>query len=139
MQWSAAPNAGFTDGAPWIMPPDHFKAINAAVELQDPDSILHYYKRLIRLRKERPVVAEGDIAFFCTERPELFAYRRTLGSEQIAVINNLTDETLEMGELPWTAAPVRVIGNYPGMELRNGHLVLRPYESVVLERSSAAV
>lgn len=85
------------------------------------------------------MVAEGDIAFFCAEWLELFAYRRTLGLEQIAVINNLTDEILEVDELLWTAAPVRMIGNYPGMELCNGHLVLRPYESVVLERSNTAV
>lgn len=84
-------------------------------------------------------MAEGDITFFCAERPELFAYRRTLGAEQIAVINNLAGQTLEVDELPWMEMPVRVIGNYPGMELCNGHLVLRPYESVVLERSSAAV
>ena len=81
MQWDARTNAGFTSGTPWIMPPENYQTINAAAELQDPDSILNYYKKLIRLRKERPVVAEGDISFFCAERPELFAYRsRSLSS-----------------------------------------------------------
>lgn len=139
MQWDARTNAGFTSGTPWIMPPENYQTINAAAELQDPDSILNYYKKLIRLRKERPVVAEGDISFFCAERPELFAYRRTLGAEQIAVINNLTAQTLEVDELPRADTPVRVMGNYPGMELRDGCLILRPYESIVLDQRSAAV
>ena len=139
MQWDAGPNAGFSSAAPWITPPKNYQTINAAAELQDPDSILNYYKKLIRLRKERPVVAEGDISFFREARPEIFAYRRTLGTEQIAVINNLTAQTLEVDDLPWADTPVRVMGNYPVMELRDGHLALRPYESVVLERRGAAV
>lgn len=78
MQWSAAPNAGFMDGTPWIMPPDNFKAVNAEMRAQTEDSILNYCKRLIRLRKELPMIAGGKIDFFlqaaCSDSPVPLRY-----------------------------------------------------------------
>ena len=51
--------AGFTEGTPWIRVNSNYKEINAKQQLSDPDSIFHYYQKLIRLRKEKPVIVYG--------------------------------------------------------------------------------
>lgn len=125
MQWDASPSAGFTSGTPWLMSPENYQSINAAAEIQDPDSILHYYKRLIRLRKEEPVIAEGQIEFICQDIPEVFAYRRFLGNAELFVVCNLTGHDVAMDSLPWAGCE-KVLGNYTGISTG-----LRPYEAAV--------
>lgn len=125
MQWDASPAAGFTSGAPWIAPPENYRTINAEAELRDPDSILHYYKRLIRLRKENPVVAEGQIEFLFQDVPEVFAYRRFLGDEELFVVNNLTGHEVTLSGAPWEGCE-KALGNYADRSA-----LLRPYESIV--------
>ena len=131
MQWSGEVNAGFTDGTPWITPPDNFKTINAEAEALDEDSILHYYKKLIRLRKENPVVSDGRIEFLCEDRAGVFAYRRVLGKDALVVYNNLTGAEILLTAVH--AGREKVIGNYPDIAARDGQLILRPYESVVFQ------
>ena len=125
MQWDSSENAGFTSGTPWILPPENFRTINAEAELRDPDSILHYYKRLIQLRKEEPVIAGGQIEFLFQDVPEVFAYRRFLGDEELFVVNNLTGRSVTLSGAPWNECE-KVLGNYMDCST-----VLRPYESVV--------
>ena len=124
MQWDASPSAGFTSGTPWIAPPENHRTINAEAELRDPDSILAFYRELIRRRKELPVIAEGEIGFLFQEVPEVFAYRRTLGEQELTVINNLTGQEVALEGAPWKYGE-KVLGNY-----RDSAQVLRPYETV---------
>lgn len=60
MQWDASPNGGFTGGAPWIMVNPNVQEINVAAALRDPDSVLHYYRALLALRREQDVLRYGD-------------------------------------------------------------------------------
>lgn len=125
MQWDGSANAGFTGGTPWITPPENYRTINTEAELRDPDSILHYYKKLIRLRKEEPVIAEGQIEFLFQDVPGVFAYRRFLGDRELFVVNNLTGHEVALGDVPWADCG-KVLGNYG-----DGSTVLRPYEAAV--------
>lgn len=135
MQWSGGENAGFTSGTPWIATPDNYKTINAENEEQDESSILNYYKRLIRLRKENPVISDGQIEFSDTKCDEVFAYRRFLCDDEIFVINNLSDKEITVDDIKWTDKCKRLIGSYDGAKADNGSIVLRPYESVVYKIS----
>jgi len=130
MQWSDVPGAGFTEGTPWIEPPENYRTINAETEEKDPDSILHYHKALIRLRKENPVVAEGQIEFLYRDRTDIFAYLRSLGDDELLVFNNLTGDEIVL-DILWLDNYQKVIGNYAGIALKENRLVLRPYESIV--------
>lgn len=125
MQWDGSANAGFTSGTPWITPPDNYGTINVEAERTDPDSILSYYKKLVRLRKEEPVVAEGQIEFLLQDVPEVFACRRFLGERELFVVNNLTGHDVALGDAPWEGCE-KVLGNYG-----DGSELLRPYEAVV--------
>lgn len=63
MQWDGTPTAGFTTGTPWISIPANHEHINVEAQKDDPNSIMSYYKRLIALRHELPVIQDGGVKF----------------------------------------------------------------------------
>ena len=76
MQWSADVNAGFSEAEPWISVIDNYKEINAEKEMQDPDSIYSFYKKLVGLRKEKAVISEGTIEFFERENADVLLFHQ---------------------------------------------------------------
>ncbi len=93
MQWSAAENAGFSTGKPWIMVNPNYTAINAEAQLADPDSVFHYYRKLIALRRESAwsdVIVYGDYALIAPEDASVFAYTRTTEAQKLLIICNMT-------------------------------------------------
>ena len=76
MQWDDTPNAGFTTGTPWIRVNPNYPFIHAAAQENDPNSVLNYYRALIRLRRENPVIVYGDYRLALPEDPQIFAYER---------------------------------------------------------------
>ena len=133
MQWSAAENAGFTSGTPWLALPDNFTVINAAAERMDPDSIFRFYQTLIRLRKEMPIIQRGDIFFLERENASIIAYERAYAEQKLRVYCNfraandpLVEDSLDaLTEAGWK----KLLGNYEGLAAD-----LRPYEVVVLTK-----
>lgn len=130
MQWDGSPNAGFTDGTPWIQLPENYRTINVEAELQDQDSILHFYKALIRLRKENPLISDGKIEFLYPDETRLLAYRRFLGDDSLWVFNNLSGKELSLPFVRWSDGCERLLGNYLEVSAPGGQLLLRPYETV---------
>lgn len=126
MQWDASENAGFTTGTPWIGIADNYKAINAAAQMDAPDSIRSFYKTLVALRKKMPVISAGKIEFLYPDNADLLAYRRYDGETELLVLCNLREREIAK-PLPvgWTDAE-KLLGNYPD--------TLRPYECVVLKK-----
>ncbi len=90
MQWDDTLNAGFTEGCPWIRVNDRYPEINVKSALSDPDSILHYYKKLIQLRKENLIFIYGEYSSILEIDEQIFAYIRTMGIERILVILNFS-------------------------------------------------
>ena len=129
MQWTAGENAGFTTGTPWIAVNKNHTAINAEREAADPGSIRAFYKQLVRLRKELPIIAEGDVRFLEPENNDVLAYERTLGDKKLRVLCNLrgTETKAPLADYR-SSTPHTLLSNYPG-ENRDA---LRPYEVVVL-------
>ena len=133
MQWSAAENAGFTSGTPWLALPANFTMINAAAERMDPDSIFRFYQTLIRLRKEMPIIQRGDIFFLERENASIIAYERAYAEQKLRVYCNfraanvpLMEDSLDaLTEAGWK----KLLGNYEGLAAD-----LRPYEVVVLTK-----
>jgi oligo-1,6-glucosidase len=117
MQWDASEHAGFTTGTPWLPVNPNHTEINAAAQVEDPDSVFAHHQRLIALRHDDPVVVHGDFTLLLPEHPQLYAYLRTLGDEQVLVVANLSDEPADAGQLPdadaWLAAE-RVLDSGPG-------------------------
>ncbi len=93
MQWDDSANAGFTTGKPWIMVNPNYTAINAKAELADPDSVFHYYQKLIGLRRQskwKNEIVYGDYQLLAPEDPEVFSYLRRRGKTTLLVVCNLS-------------------------------------------------
>ena len=127
IQWTAGENAGFTTGTPWMPVNPNYTEINAEAALADSNSIFHYYKKLIQLRKTYDVFRSGAFTLLCPEDEKIFAYTRDTEEEHILVVCNFTDETLtyDVSSNFWETE--MLINNY--VEDSNK---LRPYESVIL-------
>ena len=99
MQWEDSHQAGFTEGTPWIRVNSNYKEINAKQQLSDPNSIFHYYQKLIRLRKEKPVIVYGAFEALYRDHDQIFAYTRTLEGEKLLTVCNFSEHVAEM-EIP---------------------------------------
>ncbi len=133
MQWEAGKNAGFTTGTPWIAVNENHTAINAAAEEKDEDSILAFYKKLVQLRKENAVIAEGSIHILSTP-DSLLAYEREYKGTRLLILCNLTSEPINLPEnhTDWQGQGwTKFLGNYEGIEAP-----LRPYEVLALKKQS---
>ena len=131
MQWDDTVHAGFTTGTPWMKVNPNYREINAEAERKNPDSIFHYYRKLIRLRKEDPIFAEGDFKLLLEEDENIFAYVRSLADREVLVVANFTEQEI-ICTLPeeWKGGEV-LIHNYKDGGKSE---VLRPYESMMIER-----
>jgi oligo-1,6-glucosidase len=132
MQWTAGPNAGFSIGIPWIKVNPNHTSINVEAELADPCSVLHYYRRLIRLRRELPVVVYGRYELVEDTDPAIYAFTRTLGSKRLLIVANFTSENRLLALPPLRDGAAVAIGNYeqPGQRIaETTHL--RAYEARV--------
>ena len=133
MQWNGGENAGFTSGRPWISLPDNYKTINVEAEMADEDSILYYYRHLIAIRKEEPAVAEGSIEFIETSDPQILAYRRILGEDEILAIHNFGSEEKAVPPACKEGAYSLLLGNYKS-DAEGVPDKLKAYESVILKK-----
>jgi len=131
MQWDDTAHAGFTTGTPWMQVNPNYREINAEAARKDPASIFHYYRKLIRLRKEDPIFAEGDFKLLLEEDENIFAYVRSLADREVLVVANFTEQEI-ICTLPeeWKGGEV-LIHNYKDGGKSE---VLRPYESMMIER-----
>ncbi|MEI6400960.1 MAG: alpha-glucosidase, partial [Actinomycetota bacterium] len=89
MQWSAAPNAGFTTGTPWLAVNPNHDVINADAQRADPQSVFHHHRRLIALRRTEPALVHGAFVDIDPAHPQVFAYTRTLDDRRLLVVVNL--------------------------------------------------
>jgi alpha-glucosidase len=111
MQWSNAPNAGFSpEGTvPWLpVHANYAEGINVAEQREDPGSLWRFYRRLIRVRRRHPALARGDCTLLNVDAPEVLAYLRSAGGQSCLVVLNMTsrDQAVRL-DLP--AAELRLL------------------------------
>lgn len=132
MQWTDGEYAGFSTEEPWIPVVDNYRRINVKEQQQDDGSILAFYKKLIRLRKEKKAVSRGSISFLDGDNDNILAYKRNWENQELAVLCNLRGKESRMSMEPEWSSYRKILGNYetePDTEK-----VLRPFEIVVLEK-----
>ncbi|MDQ0636210.1 oligo-1,6-glucosidase [Arthrobacter pascens] len=131
VQWDASRHGGFTTGAPWIAVNPNANTINAAAQIDDPESVYNFYRQVIALRHTDPVVAYGDFTMLLPEDEHVYAFRRSLPGAELLVLGNFsaTVQPVDVGDAAWSGA-ASVLGNYPP----GTGLTLRPWEVKVLRR-----
>ncbi|MGG3310008.1 alpha-glucosidase [Paenibacillus lautus] len=133
MQWDDTLYGGFSTVVPWIRCNPNYHEINVKQQLNDPDSILNYYKALIRLRKSSEALIYGTYEAVLQEHPEIFAYSRSLGNEMYLVVLNFYSGTPNFQfPVEWREhQPEVVLSNYKRSERSFGEFALHPYEAIV--------
>ncbi|WP_342560991.1 alpha-glucosidase C-terminal domain-containing protein [Paenibacillus sp. FSL R7-0345] len=145
VQWDDSPNAGFTVGKPWLPVHPDYKEVNLKAQLDDPDSVFHFYKKLIRLRKEHLVMVYGEFDLLLEDHQHIFAYSRHNEEEEWLILLNFSGEESHW-ELPDQEAERLegadfLFGNYPGEAESKCHRkgTLKPYEGLVYRRSKEPI
>ncbi len=138
MQWDDGPQAGFTTGTPWIPVNPNYKEIYAKEQMERETSVFHYYKKLIRLRKEHEIIVYGDYKLLMPDSEELYVYLRSYQGEKLLVMCNYTAREIAFRipeELQGRTGEV-LISNYDrdrtGMEDAGQETLLRSYEAAAV-------
>lgn len=131
MQWSDADNAGFTTSNPWLGMNPNYKEVNVDAQLKDPNSILHFYKKMIEMKKANEIFTYGTYDLVLEDHEQIYAYTRTLDDKQALVISNLSDEpaAFEFNGFPLESSEL-LLNNYK-LEEQEAPFTLKPYETRV--------
>lgn len=131
MQWSAAGNAGFSTGNPWIGTNPNYKEVNVEDQLQDPDSILHFYKKMIEMKKANEIFTYGTYDLVLEDHAQIYAYTRTMDEKQALVISNLTSEPAAFEFNGFSLESSQLLLNNYKVEDQAASFTLKPYETRV--------
>ena len=138
MQWDETDEAGFTTGVPWMPVNPNYKVINAAAQIGDEDSVYNYYRKLISLRKEHPIIVNGDFELVGENNADVFAYLRHWKDQILWVACNFTDRMQKIVNPSSNHAEYRewhvICDNYSpsGDAFEKDQIELQPYEAVAV-------
>ncbi len=133
MQWKDAPQAGFTSGTPWLKVNDNYPVINVEKEEGQPDSVLHYYRKLIALRKSgeyRELFTYGKFEPAYENADHVMAYYRILQGRRVLVAANFGTDTIE---LDWEVPAKKVLLSNKKRTNAENKLILEKCEVFVTE------
>lgn len=113
MQWNNWPNAGFSEVKPWFHVNANYEIINVASQDQDPDSVLNFYRSLIKLRKNQRTLIYGRYVLELPDREQIYAYRREGDGEAFLVLCNMSSKSARWPESELNLSGAEcVLGNY---------------------------
>ncbi len=130
MQWSDAPNAGFTEGSPWFVVNGNYREINVESQQNDPDSLLNFYRDALQFRRDNPVVVYGDYVEHLPKSRELYVYERNLAGKKLLVICSYSEKPVRFDapEGIHLDEGKQVFGNYENNFVISNGFTTRPYE-----------
>lgn len=126
MQWENTKNAGFTTGSPWLPVNSNYQTINVSDTFSDRESIFYFYKKLIALRQQLPIITTGRYEVLDLEDEFVYAYRRIGKDSQLLVISNFSDQP-QIRHYNFGTITALLIGNYED----DAGDILRAYETKV--------
>lgn len=133
MQWNKDNNAGFTNDEAWLSINENYKYINVEDSINDENSILNYYKKLIKLRRKNDVIKYGSFKLILADHKEVFVYIRKYENTELLVICNFYGNSIEI-TLPkeyYDESYESLIANYSDNPKIDRIIRLRPYETIV--------
>ena len=133
VQWDDSAYAGFSTVEPWFNLNPNYTEINVAQSEADENSILNYYRKLLKFRKEHEVAIYGDFKQYYENSNDLFVYERTLDGEKILVVCSFTEKSVHFKAPEGfdLANAELVLNNYTINPVNRNSFVTRPYETRV--------
>lgn len=129
-QWNTSPNAGFTEGKPWLKVHPNHTTINAESQENDTDSTLNYFRTLIQLRKKEPTLIYGSYTLLDEENEKVYAYLRELNGRKIVVLLNFTSQEA-LFSIPISVVGAKILlSNYNQKSIESNKLL--PYEAAII-------
>lgn len=132
-QWDNSINAGFTKGTPWLQVNENYKEINAKLQIDDKDSVLSFYKKLINLRKSneyKEVVVYGEFIPDLEAYDNVIAFYRKGANKCLMVIINYQNKEQIIN---FNKTYKILINNYKDLKFVNNELMLKPYQGIIIE------
>jgi len=132
-QWNNTTNAGFTKGTPWLKVNPNYKTINVTQEEKDPNSTLHYFRKMVKLRKSLPELVYGAYQLLDENNKQVYAYTRKLNNKKVLVAMNFSVKDAEFKIPPAIGKPGEVlINNLKEYNMKNGSINLLPYQAIII-------
>ena len=136
MQWTSGKNAGFTSGSPWLKINPNYPEVNVESQKNDPDSILNFYKKAIKLRKDKDILDFVINTAFVLVQPEhqdVFSYIHTRGHQSILLIANFRDREVTFNTAHLNHIEEVLLSNYDYFEIRDTSVKLPPFGALLLK------
>ncbi len=128
MSWNDELNAGFSTGDPWIKVNDDYKSVNVKAQLNDCDSTYHFYKNLIKIRKENLTLIYGKTLPVHKKLADVMSFKRQLDKDEFLVVINLSDNTRD---IPLSMKKYNlIVSNYA-----DANVLYKPYEARLYKRT----
>jgi len=131
-QWDSTLNSGFSNGKPWLKVNPNYKMINAEAQEKDPNSVLNYFRKMVQLRKDNPVITQGSYTLLDHDNPNVFVFLRELDGKKIMVALNFTSKTTYFKTEIDLSKTKLISTNYKeaNFPIENS---LRPFEALIIE------
>ena len=129
-QWDSSVNAGFTMGKPWLKINPNYKTVNEAAEESDSNSVLNYFRKIVKLHKENPVLVYGKYTLLDEDNANVYAYTRELNAKKLLVLLNFKSKTADFNTGIDMSKAKLLLDNYTKPSVGN---TLQPYEAAVYE------
>ncbi len=132
-QWNENEHAGFTDGEPWLKVNSDAAFVNVNNQKRDETSVLNFFRKMIKLRKELSELVYGKYELIEKENEEVYAYTRSLNSKKILIVLNFS-KTNKLFNIPESiGVPGEVLlNNLKEINLRKNSIELQPYQSAII-------
>ncbi|MBI5053917.1 MAG: alpha-glucosidase [Chloroflexi bacterium] len=133
MQWAPLPHAGFTNGKPWLRVGETYQTINVANQNEDPDSVLNFYRALMRFRKGSLALRRGAFSMIEQKSRDVLMYQRKIGDRRLVIALNFfaREAVAQLPKGKWK----RVFPTRIGGDTVEGALRLTPFEASIYEES----
>ena len=128
MQWDSSENGGFTEGKPWAKLNKNYREINVDTESKDEDSILNFYKKLIKIRNATECLIYGKYDLLLPNDKEIYAYTRSYGEEKYIIIANLSTKEVKFKSEYVLKAKNLLLHNYKNVEENTKEFRMKAYE-----------
>ncbi len=130
VQWDSTAHGGFTTGTPWIKVNPNFTNINAAVQEDDANSPLNFFRRMASLRSDNLTLIYGAYELLLAEDENLYVFSRSLDDEKLLVVLNFScdEQNLHVGNVKDV-----LINNYSDLMLSEGYLTLQGWQALILK------